>query len=236
MPHEIVLAFLIGLSSSGHCLMMCGGIASSLASNTAHLKPFPRIARTLLFHIGRISCYAMLGFFIGDVLRVALTVSSDAIFYSRLVTGIMLIIIGCYAAGFANLVRIIEGKLSFVWRKLQPLVRQFIHAEQLSDAYALGFLWGFLPCGIIYSTLIWATSQVSATSTAVLMISFGLGTIPALFFSNVLIQKILSQSTKKLLGIALILFGVWTIASVLMPHLHQHSSAESHPATHQHAH
>lgn len=235
MIYECLLAFMIGLSSSGHCLMMCGGIASSLSGQLADRAFWPRIGRTLLFHIGRISCYAMLGFFVGDLLRMAVGTSTTAVFYSRLFTGIMLLIIGSYAAGFGNMVRVIEGRMAFVWQKLQPLVRQFIRVEHYSDAYALGFLWGFLPCGIIYSALMWASSQIGGSSAALLMLCFGLGTIPALFASNLIIQKILSGSTKKLLGIALILFGLWTIASLFIGHgSHNHQQHNHSEAQHSH--
>lgn len=234
MPHELLLALLIGLSSSGHCLMMCGGIASSLSGSIANMPRSARLTRTLLFHIGRVSCYAMLGFFIGDILRIVIGNSETAVFYSRIITGIMLVLIGCYAAGIANFVRILEGKLAFIWRKLQPLVRQFIRVETPSDAYALGFLWGFLPCGIIYSTLIWASSQIESTSSALLMLFFGLGTIPALFASNLMVQKLLSGNTKKLLGIALILFGIWTIASLFIGHNHHAQAKPQDSIHHQH--
>lgn len=211
MP-EIALAFFIGLSSSGHCLMMCGGIASSLSSNVKQHAFWPRMSRTLLFHLGRISCYASLGFIIGDVLRIVVGVSPTAVFYSRLLTGVMLIVIGFYVLGFGRVARFIEARMAFVWQKLQPVVRQFIGAESYGDAYVIGYLWGFLPCGIIYSTLLWASSQVGGTSAAVLMLFFGLGTIPALFASSVFVQKLLTGHSKKVMGVALIVFGLWTMA------------------------
>lgn len=228
--HELLVAFLIGVSSSGHCLMMCGGIASSLSSNVKQHAFLPRMSRTLLFHIGRISCYASLGFIIGDVLRLAISTSPTAIFYSRLFAGLMLIVIGFYVLGFGGVARFIESRMAFVWQKLQPVVRHFMGVQSYSDAYAIGYLWGFLPCGILYSTLLWASSQVGGTSAALLMLFFGLGTIPALFFSGVLAQKLLSGRSKKVMGIALIIFGVWTMAFMVIGHGdgHGHHASPQH--------
>lgn len=228
--NELLIAFFIGLSSSGHCLMMCGGIASSLSSNVKQHAFWPRMSRTLLFHLGRISCYASLGFVIGDLLRLAVSTSPAAVFYSRLFAGLMLVIIGAYVMGFGRVARFIESRMAFIWQKLQPVVRQFMGAESYGDAYVIGYLWGFLPCGIIYSTLLWASSQVGDTSAALLMLFFGLGTIPALFASSLFVQKLLTGRGKKIMGAALIVFGLWTMSFVFMSHGNGHDGHS--PAMH----
>lgn len=228
---ELLVAFSIGLASSSHCLMMCGGIASSLSGQVRDYSRWPRLARNLLFHLGRISCYAALGLLIGDVLRVIISQHPSLVFYSRVLTGVMLIVIGFYVMGMGRAVRAIEGQLSFVWQKLQPLVQRFRKVEHYSDAYILGFLWGFLPCGVLYTALIWASSNTSGVSASLLMLFFGLGTIPALFASSVFIQKLLTGRSKKIMGAALIVFGVWSMSAVLMHHFGGHDHGEHGHAT-----
>lgn len=225
---EILIALTIGLASSSHCLMMCGGIASSLAGQVRDYNRWPRLTRTLLFHIGRISCYAALGFIIGDVLRLLVQQSPSLVFYSRVLTGVMLVVIGLYVMGFGRAVKAIEGQLSFVWQKLQPLVQKFKRVENYSDAYILGFLWGFLPCGVLYTALIWASSQTGDVSAGILMFFFGLGTIPALFASSVVVQKLLTGRNKKIIGAALIVFGFWSMAAVFAHSSHEHHERHNH--------
>lgn len=229
---EIIVALGIGLASSSHCLMMCGGISSSLAGQVRDYSRWPRLIRTLLFHLGRISCYAVLGFVIGDVLRLLVSQSPNLVLYSRVLTGVMLVVIGLYVMGFGRAVRAIEGQLSFVWQKLQPLVQKFKQVENYSDAYILGYLWGFLPCGVLYTALIWASSQTGDVSAGVLMFFFGLGTIPALFGSSLLVQKLLTGRSKKIIGAALVVFGLWSMGAVISHAFHDHDHhGEQHDAS-----
>lgn len=234
MNIELLLsAFLIGLAGSGHCLVMCGGISSALSSNIQQQTASQRVLTTLLFHGGRICCYALLGLVVGDLLRVAIQSSPSLILYSRLFAALLLVLIGLYIIGINTIIKHIEARMAFIWRRLQPVAQRFIPVRRFRDALIVGFFWGFLPCGLIYSTLLWTATSAGDTSAALLMLFFGLGTIPALFSSNVLLQKVLTGKSKKLIGILVILFGLWTAASLLMGHA-GHAPKEQTPQHHHH--
>ncbi|HEY9032631.1 MAG TPA: sulfite exporter TauE/SafE family protein [Pseudomonadales bacterium] len=240
MFETLVSAFLIGLASSGHCLVMCGGIASALSSNIDQQQGHRRLLTLLLFHGGRILCYTLLGLVVGDLLRTALHGSPQLMFSSRLVAAGLLVLIGLYIAGINTVIKHIESRMAFVWRALQPAIRRFMPIRRFRDALVLGFFWGFLPCGIIYSTLLWASTSVDGHSAAVLMFFFGLGTIPALLSSNIVLQRFITGRSKKVIGLLMIGFGLWTAASLLMGHgKHQHQPASQttgQPAIEQHKH
>lgn len=227
----LVSAFLIGLASSGHCLMMCGGIASALSGNIEQQRQSRRIITLLLFHTGRILCYAMLGLVVGDVLRSALRSSPELMFYSRIFAATLLVLIGLYIAGINTFIKHIESHMAFIWQRLQPLVQRFIPITRYRDALIVGFFWGFLPCGIIYSTLLWASTSVTEYSAAIVMFCFGLGTIPALLSSSIVLQKIITGKSKKVIGLLMILFGIWTASSlVIMQSKHQQHGGHEKPA------
>ncbi|MFN2361069.1 MAG: sulfite exporter TauE/SafE family protein, partial [Marinobacter sp.] len=83
------------------------------------------------------------------------------------------------------------------------------------QALALGALWGWLPCGLVYSTLGWAALQPTVPSAALTMVFFGLGTLPSMlatgYAANWIRDLKSSQSFRKLSGVLLILFGLWTM-------------------------
>jgi len=93
--------------------------------------------------------------------------------------------------------------------------------RSLPQALLLGALWGWLPCGLVYSTLLWAASQGDATDSALLMLAFGIGTWPVLLATGLAAERLTSLLRKRGVrtfgGIAVILFGVWTL-----PGPHQH--------------
>ncbi|CAA0124634.1 Uncharacterised protein [BD1-7 clade bacterium] len=232
----LAAAFGIGLLSTSHCIFMCGGIASALSANVTGVG-FQRFARLALFHLGRISCYALLGFFVASILSVAADQYKLVGITLRHVAAFMMIMIGFYIAGAGRFIKFIEKRFSFIWSSLQPLVQRYIGMKKIHHAYLLGFLWGFLPCGVIYSTLIWASSSADGLNASVLMFVFGLGTLPGFLALGVIQQPLMklmrSKHAKWLVGLAFILFGFWTLASFYYPMLmgggaHNHSSHMMH--------
>ncbi len=218
----LAIAFMIGLGSSGHCLMMCGGISSALSSRLTTETPLLKISKLILFHFGRISCYSLLGFVLGGVIHWLLSFSTHLIVIARIISALLIIIMGLYVAGVSTIIKLLEKKLGFIWHRIQPITLRYIHMQKWHHAYFLGFLWGFLPCGMIYSTLLWASSNNQNLQTGLLMFSFGLGTLPALFFANLFSLKTLSilqkKHYKRTIGLLLIAFGLWSMVFMLMPH------------------
>ena len=93
--------------------------------------------------------------------------------------------------------------------------------SRLPQALLLGALWGWLPCGLVYSTLLWAASQGSALDSALLMLAFGLGTWPVLLASGLAAERLLGllrqRGIRAAAGLLVILFGLWSL-----PGPHQH--------------
>jgi sulfite exporter TauE/SafE len=74
----------------------------------------------------------------------------------------------------------IEKLGQYLWRYLSPLSKKLLPLTSVYHALPLGFLWGWLPCGLVYSTLTWAAVSGSAVSGAGIMLAFGLGTLPSM--------------------------------------------------------
>ena len=76
----------------------------------------------------------------------------------------------------ANVTRLTIG----AWQKLEPIGRKLLPVASLPKALAYGMIWGWLPCGLVYFVLIWALTAGDALSGALMMLAFGLGTLPTL--------------------------------------------------------
>ncbi|WP_339807093.1 sulfite exporter TauE/SafE family protein [uncultured Marinobacter sp.] len=210
-------AFVIGLLGSTHCLGMCGGISASLSMTLPVGRGF-RFRQGLLllaFNGGRISSYVLLA------TLVALLSTSAAAQWTalgplfRTLAGLLLIAMGLSMGQWWQGIRHIERFGGPVWRRLQPLTAKVLPVRHPGQALALGALWGWLPCGLVYSTLGWAALQPSVASAAVTMLSFGLGTLPSMFATGLAASSIQSLRTnrgfRRISGALMIGFGLWTL-------------------------
>ncbi len=266
-------AFMIGLLGSPHCVGMCGGIASLLASSTApqsgstaanapdHYIPVVERGRepqlqnqayqfTLisLFQLGRISCYALLGALagglVGSMISAGSFVIEDLSGVSkglRVLASLMLIMVALSIAGWSRLGQIFESAGGKLWNKIQPLTTPLIPVDTPRKALTIGGLWGFLPCGLIYSALAWAAMSGSALQSALLMFCFGLGTVPAVLSISGLTGSLRLAMTKPLARrIFAVLLIVMAIAPWLigggghMQHDGHSTSGEMAPTSHSH--
>ncbi len=210
-----ISAITIGLLGSSHCIAMCGGITSALSLSLEKQKPGTVFALILSYHTGRIFSYACAGFllasigwFIGDI--------SKPIYSSlRYLAGGMLVAMGLYVSGWWRGLTQLEKAGHHLWKRIQPLAKNILPIRHPGQALGVGMLWGWLPCGLVYSSLIWASSQGSPVQGAILMACFGLGTLPTVIltgaFSRQVNGLIQSQLTRNIAGLLLILFGLWTI-------------------------
>ena len=207
----LLSAFTVGLLGSAHCIGMCGGITSALSLSLEGRNRFHILGLMSCYHIGRIFSYALAGFllaslgwFLGDIspfTRMAL----------RYLAGAMLIAMGLYLTGWWRGLVHLEKAGQRLWQHIQPLSKSLLPVTNASSALLLGSLWGWLPCGLVYSSLAWAASQGNGLHGAALMACFGLGTVPAVFitgaFSRQLKNIVQAQLTQNIAGIMVILFG-----------------------------
>lgn len=219
-------AFAIGLMGSLHCIGMCGGISSALT--TAVMPGRPSLARQLgyplLYSTGRIASYAIAGGLVGLLgggFRDLLGGHGPSLL--RIFAGIMMVLLAFYLSGWWQVLNHLERVGARVWKKLAPWTRHLIPVDNPAKALLLGMLWGWLPCGLVYSALAWSIGAESALQGALLMLYFGLGTLPAMVgvgvFSHALHDWARAQTTRTVAALLLLAFGLWTIASQI-PGLH----------------
>jgi sulfite exporter TauE/SafE len=225
-------ALLLGLASSAHCLGMCGGLTSAMG--LAVKNGSNSLALLGSFHLGRILSYALLGGIFGGIAGIGVDWFPALSYWLRVIAGFLLIAMGCYLTGLWQGLGKLEKLGQTLWYLLNPITRHFIPANNAAQALSLGLLWAGLPCGLIYSTLAWSATATHWQHSALLMASFGLGTLPALILSSIwasrLKQVLRSTAANLLIASALIGFGAWTIYSA---HLHT-DHAEPGQSSHHH--
>nr|WP_243434077.1 sulfite exporter TauE/SafE family protein [Pseudomonas sp. 43(2021)] len=210
---------ILGLLGGGHCLGMCGGLMGALTLAIPPEQRGRRLRLLLAYNLGRILSYACAGLLLG--LAGWAVASSPAALALRVVAALLLIAMGLYLAGWWSGLTRIEALGRGLWRHIQPVASRLLPVSSLPRALLLGSLWGWLPCGLVYSTLLWAASQGNAGYSAALMLAFGVGTWPVLLATglaaervNILLKR---RSVRVAGGVLVMLFGIWT-----MPGPHQH--------------
>ncbi len=215
----VVSAFVLGLLGGGHCIGMCGGLMGALSLAIPAGQTGRKAVYLVLYNLGRILSYALAGFVFG-LAGWAVDQSSGADIL-RLIAGLLLISMGLYLAGWWSGLLRLEQAGQLLWRYIQPVTKSFIPIRNTRHALLLGLLWGWLPCGLVYSTLIWSASQGDAGLSALLMLVFGLGTWPTLLASGFAAERLTaflrSRKVRSGAGLLIIIYGIWTL-----PGPHQH--------------
>ena len=192
MPESGYIAvFLIGLLGGTHCVGMCGGIVSALTVQIpGQIKRQWPIQ--LAYNVGRVTTYTALGTLAGAIGTVGLLFDDMLPVQMGLyvLANVMLIALGLYLTGFTRLLAPLERMGHHVWRRVQPLTRRFLPARGPLQAFPLGLLWGFLPCGLVYSVLTTALVTGSSARGAGIMLAFGLGTLPNLLLAGMLLKHL----------------------------------------------
>ena len=216
---QLLSALILGLLGGGHCLGMCGGLMGALTLAIPAEQRAQRFQLLLSYNLGRILSYATAGLLLG-MAGWALA-NSPAAMLLRVIAALLLIAMGLYLAGWWSGLTRIEALGRGLWRYIQPLTRRFMPVTSLPRALLLGGLWGWLPCGLVYSTLLWAASQGDALDSAALMLAFGIGTLPVLLATGMAAERMTAllrkQGVRMAGGLLVILFGLWTL-----PGPHQH--------------
>lgn len=210
-------AFLIGLLGSTHCLGMCGGISASLsmALPVGSGFRFRQSLMLLAFNFGRIASYAVIAAGVALLSTSAADQWAELGGLLRTIAGLLLILMGLSMAQWWQGIRYVERLGAPVWAKLSPLTHRLLPVRHPGQALALGVLWGWLPCGLIYSTLGWAALQPTVGSAALTMVFFGLGTLPSMLATGYAAGWIKGLQGNRLFrkgtAIMLIVFGLWTL-------------------------
>lgn len=210
---ELLTAFLLGLMGAGHCIAMCGGLAIASGINS-------RFSHALLYSFGRISSYAFIGLLIGSA-GFWLTLSFKPFLYIlKILSAVLLIFLALYIAKWNFSITKIEKLSSKLWTKLAPTAQLLIKDNSYLGRFTAGAVWGWLPCGLVYSVLTWAAASANPFKSAALMFCFGLGTLPALLLSASIAQQMHHFLNQKLvrstLAISLIIFAIYMLVTGVM--------------------
>ena len=215
---SVIAIFFVGLLGGVHCLGMCGSIVGILTSQLP--KVGARWPYHLAYNSGRISSYTLAGLLVGAVGQAGLLLR-DVVPIQHLLFGLsslMLIALGLYLAGIWGMVRRIEHVGSLLWQRIQPLTRPLFPIKSPLRALLLGTLWGWLPCGLVYSVLITALASGSAQSGALVMLAFGLGTLPNLLTIGLFWERSLrlvrSPRVRLIAGLIVMALGIYGIIKV----------------------
>ncbi len=130
---------------------------------------------TVGYNLGRISTYALLGAVFG--LSSSL-LPPDTLPYLKFASAILLLLTAFYLTGITKALTFLEKAGLPVWRLLQPVSRKFLPVRSMPAAYSLGLIWGFIPCGLVYTALSFSLASGNALVSSVRMLCFGIGTLP----------------------------------------------------------
>lgn len=202
--------FIVGLMGAGHCIGMCGGIVAALGANGPSTK--------LLFgyNLGRIISYSVAGALVGGlVVGIAGERYLSLVPILRALAGVLIILMGLYITGWWTVLTRLESAGQIIWRRVQPLATRLGRPKGVGKAICAGMLWGWLPCGLVYSALGQSLASGSATGGALAMAAFGLGTLPAMLagglFSSRLARLLQSPALRRIMGLGLIAVGIFMI-------------------------
>lgn len=208
---DLLSAFIVGLLGGVHCAGMCGGIVGALSFGLPAGRNLPIL---LAYNLGRIASYATagalmgsLGFYFSGLLPVQ---TAQRILLT--LAGLFLVLMGLYLAGWWNALARLERAGGVLWRRIEPLGRGLLPIRSVRHGFVLGLLWGWLPCGLVYSALVWTVSAGGAVQGALLMLAFGLGTLPNLLLMGVaaaqLNRWIRRPAVRAVAGGLVVLFGL----------------------------
>lgn len=224
----ILTAFLVGFLGSGHCFGMCGGIAAGLGSlpvqdpNKQIENRRPRWSSAFLFNIGRLASYTALGLLGAWIIGGAgemLNVPRWSMIL-RFFTALMILLIGLQFMFNWQTLAIIERGGAKIWNRVLPLAVRASAMPGGSGRLLVGFCWGFLPCGLVYSVLLTASSAPGMLFGGAIMLAFGVGTLPSMVGMSLAAPALASllndRWTRRLLGAALILLAVLSISLMVI--------------------
>lgn len=207
----LVAALLAGLLGGGHCAGMCGGIAGLLVARGGGRKWLQAC-----HHIGRVGSYALIGGIAGTLGEVALFADrilpvQQALWW--LAQG-MLLAVGLYLAGWWQGVRHIEALGGGVWKSLSAHLPALLPADTAGKALLAGAVWGWLPCGLVYSLVVTALASGSGPQGALTLLVFGLGTLPNVWLIGSTARWSVWRRPSVRCGAGLLLAG-WAVFAIL---------------------
>ena len=221
-----LVAFAMGLFSSMHCIGMCGSIIGTLSLS---LSPEIRNNKRLLlpfvfnYNFGRITSYTLAGGLAG-IIGVLVIIPFGELHGHRLLqllSATIMMSAGLYIAGWFPRFAYIEKIGVRLWKKIEPFGRRLIPVKSYIQAYLFGMVWGWLPCGLVYSALTVSATTGNIYQSALTMFAFGLGTLPAVMgvgiMTSILTRLSHTPRFKQLIGLFMIVLALLAALPWLNP-------------------
>lgn len=205
----LLSALSLGFLGSFHCIGMCGPIA--LALPVQHLNGAKRLAGILLYNIGRVTAYAMLGLLFGWLGRQFYLGGLQQWLSIVLGAALLLMAVLQYLPGRRLAMASHFGKFT---TGIRSMLGELLRRQQFSTLYAIGFLNGLLPCGLVYLGIAGAVATVHVYQGALFMAAFGAGTLPAMAAvtaSRQLVTLQVRNRIKRLIPVVMTLMGLLLI-------------------------
>lgn len=219
----LISAFILGVLGTGHCASMCGGFVSAFVlGNKGQIAPVRRTPMhwLLSYNLGRIISYSVAGAIAGGLSSSALHLFEvdTARTLAHMLAAFSLIAVGLYLSGWPQLLAPVEKAGHRVWKFLSPLASRFLRVESSFTALRLGMLWGWLPCGLVYSVALTALTTGDPLKGAQVMVFFGMGTLPSMMAIGVAAAGMKRFSTNNIVrrscGVVVSGFGVYALLSM----------------------
>lgn len=219
-------SFMLGFLGGVHCVGMCGGLCAAFS-----LQLPPDISRhklIFLMNVARIGSYIIIGILFGlfGQLGTSTVIGNEIRSTLFVIAQILLILAGLYLSGLFTGFAKIEKVGIPIWRKLQPIMHKFLPIRSVSGSLIVGALWGWIPCGLVYSVSANALASGHFISGALIMLAFGLGTLPNLlamgFFAAQVKNFFQNNSVRLIAGLIIVLWAVWRLVQFFgLAHLFQ---------------
>ena len=213
----LLTLFLLGFFGGGHCVGMCGGLSSAFA-----LQLPPGLNRTgliVLLNLGRISSYVFIGLLVGAIGQIGISLDQTRWLQNGLYlsANLLLLFLGLYLAGISSLATRIESIGRPVWKRLNPLLNRLLPIQSVPACFGVGMLWGWLPCGLVYSASLYALGSGNALEGGLYMLAFALGTLPNLLAIGLFaaqLKNFLQRKTVRLAaGLLVAAWALWRLVS-----------------------
>jgi sulfite exporter TauE/SafE len=210
---DLIGAFTIGLLGAGHCMGMCGGIASLLSIGQSNKTP---TALIINYNLGRLLSYTLIGSVVGGTIAgiASLSQFNQSLAFVRIIAALFMVLLAFYVGRWWNGLLKVEALGQSLWKRISPLANKLLPLKHSSHAIPFGFLWGWLPCGLVYSVLTWAAVSGSALGGGATMLAFGLGTLPAMLLVGTSATKLKSLQNslifRNIAAVSILVYGLYT--------------------------
>ena len=213
----LLTLFLLGFFGGGHCVGMCGGLSSAFA---LQLPPgLNRAGLIVLLNLGRISSYVFIGLLVGAIGQIGISLDQTRWLQNGLYlsANLLLLFLGLYLAGISSLATRIESIGRPVWKRLNPLLNRLLPIQSVPACFGVGMLWGWLPCGLVYSASLYALGSGNALEGGLYMLAFAFGTLPNLLAMGLFaaqLKNFLQRKTVRLAaGLLVAAWALWRLVS-----------------------